>query len=180
MNKRLKEVRLSQPSKMSQEKFAEVLGTTRNAYKAYELGLVVPSDTFIKLLCTKFNVSEEWLRTGKGNMLHDETTSAMEQLKTTYNLDDTERTLLNAYLHLKPKYREMFREFAKELLKSQENGGNKEAPKEVEPPKEQTYTVELNADELDALARFRKGVSELSTKNSPLNDSATQHLIHHG
>lgn len=52
----------------TQESFASALGTTRPAIASYELGKVVPSETFIQLLCSKFHISEKWLRTGEGGM----------------------------------------------------------------------------------------------------------------
>ena len=39
-----------QAAKLTQEKFADVLGTTRPAIASYELGKVVPSDTLIQLI----------------------------------------------------------------------------------------------------------------------------------
>jgi len=57
--------------KISQSSFAELLGTTRNAIASYELGKVVPNDTFIQLLCSKFDVNEQWLRTGEGEMFEE-------------------------------------------------------------------------------------------------------------
>ena len=66
MYKRLKEIRKSIGD--TQTQFAEKLGTSRNAIASYELGKVIPNDTFIQLLCAKFNINEEWLRTGNGEM----------------------------------------------------------------------------------------------------------------
>jgi len=57
--------------KISQTIFAELLGTTRNAIASYESGKVIPNDTFIQLLCSKFDINEQWLRTGKGKMSKD-------------------------------------------------------------------------------------------------------------
>ena len=66
MKDRIREVRKS--LKMTQAEFAKALGTTRTAYAKYEYGLVEPSDTTIRLVCSTFNISENWLRFGKGNM----------------------------------------------------------------------------------------------------------------
>ena len=68
---RLKTIRKSLTPKISQEKFGEMFGVSRNAIKTYELGTVIPSDTFIQLLCSKLNINEVWLRTGAGTMLED-------------------------------------------------------------------------------------------------------------
>lgn len=66
LNYRLKEVRKLIGD--TQTEFAEKLGTSRNAIASYELSKVIPNDTFIQLLCAKFNINENWLRTGEGDM----------------------------------------------------------------------------------------------------------------
>ena len=55
--------------KKTQAEFGEMLGTSRDAISNYEIGRVEASNTFIQLLVTKFNLSEEWLLNGTGDML---------------------------------------------------------------------------------------------------------------
>lgn len=66
MNTRIKILR--KKLNLTQDKFAEQLGMKRGTLAAYETGANNPSNAFILLLCKKFNVNEEWLRTGNGNM----------------------------------------------------------------------------------------------------------------
>ena len=66
LKERLKVIR--KECNMSQEKFAVSLGTTRPAIASYELGAVVPNDVFLQLVSLKFNLSFEWLKTGRGQM----------------------------------------------------------------------------------------------------------------
>ncbi len=66
MNERLYEVR--KRSGLTQEKFAEKLGFTRNYISLIERGDRIPSDRTISDICREFGVNEEWLRTGKGEM----------------------------------------------------------------------------------------------------------------
>lgn len=53
---------------LTQQKFADKLGIKRNTIAKYETGENIPSDAVISLICTKFNVNEEWLRDGTGEM----------------------------------------------------------------------------------------------------------------
>ena len=66
INERIKEIRRS--SGLSQTDFAEHLGTTRGVITNLEGEKTSPNEPFIKLICREFNVNEDWLRTGEGEM----------------------------------------------------------------------------------------------------------------
>lgn len=63
---RLKQIR--KDTGQTQEVFSKELGVTSSAYKKYETNRVVPLDAFFKLVCLKFSINENWLRTGEGDM----------------------------------------------------------------------------------------------------------------
>lgn len=102
---RLREIRKNLPKKTTQEAFAESLGTTRNAIASYELGKVIPTDTFIQLLCAKFNISEEWLRTGAGSMHKSDIDAQVDAYTRGYALDAEEREIIRYFLNLNPPER---------------------------------------------------------------------------
>ena len=70
MYKRLKKLR--NELEMTQQEFADVLGTARGNISAYEVGKNAPSDAVISLICKtdfpKGRVNETWLRTGEVEM----------------------------------------------------------------------------------------------------------------
>ena len=66
MNKRIKEIR--QNAGMTQREFADRIGVSRNTIAAYETDARVPIDAIIVSICREFNVNEDWLRAGLGNM----------------------------------------------------------------------------------------------------------------
>ena len=66
MNSRIKKIRKSLD--LTQQEFADRLGIKRNTVATYEVGKSNPSDAAISLICREFNVNEEWLRTGVGEM----------------------------------------------------------------------------------------------------------------
>ena len=66
MNERLKKLR--KELDMTQQEFADKLGTARNNIAGYETGKRNPSNAVISLICREFNVNEKWLRTGEGDM----------------------------------------------------------------------------------------------------------------
>ncbi|MCI8517149.1 MAG: helix-turn-helix transcriptional regulator [Hungatella sp.] len=66
MKERIKKIR--RELELTQQEFAERLGTARNNIAGYETGNRNPSDAVISLICTKFKVNETWLREGTGEM----------------------------------------------------------------------------------------------------------------
>ena len=66
MKERLRKLRKTLD--LTQQEFADRIGSARDNIAGYETGRRNPSVAVISLICTKFNVSEEWLRTGNGEM----------------------------------------------------------------------------------------------------------------
>lgn len=66
MKDRIKALRKDQG--LTQEKFAERLNIKRNTVATYEIGRNEPIDAVVSLICREFNVNENWLRTGQGDM----------------------------------------------------------------------------------------------------------------
>lgn len=66
MHERLRKLRKTLD--LTQQEFAEKLGVKRNTVAQWEIGRNEPSDAIILSICREFNVNEEWLRTGKGEM----------------------------------------------------------------------------------------------------------------
>lgn len=73
MKERLKEIRKRNSNGKTQETFANYLEISKENISSYESGRRNPSDAFIKLVCEKCNVNENWLRTGNGEMFMPET-----------------------------------------------------------------------------------------------------------
>ncbi|WP_099468356.1 helix-turn-helix domain-containing protein [Konateibacter massiliensis] len=69
MNTRLKELRTHLG--LSQEAFGETVGVTKAAISRIESGTNSLSDRMILSITTQFNVNEEWLRTGNGEMFNN-------------------------------------------------------------------------------------------------------------
>ena len=66
MKERLRKLRKTLD--LTQQEFADRIGSARDNIAGYETGRRNPSVAVISLICTKFNVNEEWLRTGNGEM----------------------------------------------------------------------------------------------------------------
>lgn len=71
MKDRIKKIR--KELDLTQQKFGERIGVKGNTIAQYENGRNEPIDAVISLICREFNVNEEWLRTGKGEMFIEQT-----------------------------------------------------------------------------------------------------------
>lgn len=66
MKDRIKELRTK--LNKSQTDFAKSISVSRSAVCKMESGENYPSEQTIHLICTEYNVNDDWLRTGKGEM----------------------------------------------------------------------------------------------------------------
>lgn len=66
MNERIKQLRKALD--LTQQKFAERLGVKRNTVGQWECGINALTDQVITSICREFNVNEDWLRNGTGDM----------------------------------------------------------------------------------------------------------------
>ena len=55
------------------DKFGERLGVSKAAVSQWESGANQVSDQMVRSICREFNVNEEWLRTGVGEMFLEKT-----------------------------------------------------------------------------------------------------------
>lgn len=67
MKDRIKKIR--KELDLTQQKFADKLGVKRNTVGQWECGINAVTDQVITSICREFNVNEDWLRTGQGEML---------------------------------------------------------------------------------------------------------------
>lgn len=71
MKERIKKIR--KELDLTQQEFADRIGIARGNVGAYEVGKNSPSDAVISLICREFNINEDWLRTGQGEMFIKQT-----------------------------------------------------------------------------------------------------------
>lgn len=144
---RLRVIRKSLPQKTSQEVFAKSLGLTRTAYNKYELGLVVPSDTFIQLVCSKFNISEAWLRTGEGEMRQESETAMFSSFARQYDLSEKERQAARYLLSLSSKDRQQILRVVEGLARAMQDDDAKQAEEKKRDEAHRMLDNQLDAEQ---------------------------------
>lgn len=53
---------------LTQQEFADRIGSKRNTVAKYETSANTPSAAVVSLICREFNVNKEWLQNGTGEM----------------------------------------------------------------------------------------------------------------
>lgn len=118
MNERIKELRKA--LKLTQQEFADRLNIKRGAIANYEVGRNEPIDAVISLICKEFNVNEEWLRDGTGEMFRSEEENSIVA-KATMLLGEKDplfEAFIDTYSKLTPKNRELLYHFMTDFSQS--------------------------------------------------------------
>lgn len=106
---------------LSQRKFGEGIGVSRDVIKNMELELVEIKEHFYKLFTVQFNILEEWLRYGIGEMFQE---ISQENELATYcaqicaGHDDHMANIILAYMRLEDDNKEVINKFIDGLLES--------------------------------------------------------------
>ena len=90
---------------MTQQEFAEKIGIKRNTIANYETGRNDPVDSVISLICREFDVREEWLRTGEGEMFKPKPSDILDQLAYKYQFSNADYVIAEKFVSLSPNKR---------------------------------------------------------------------------
>ena len=92
---------------LTQQQFADALGIKRNTIANYESGRNAPVDSVLSLICKEFNVNEDWLRNGNGEMFLPESQDEIDQLTKRYNLEPAIQIFIKKLVSLPPEQRKI-------------------------------------------------------------------------
>lgn len=126
MQFRIKELRTSLG--LTQQRFADRLGLKRQTIASYEIGNITPSDSTILLICKEFNISEEWLRTGTGEMYNIQTDDYSNISVDIDKNDPKARQAIIDYWNLSEEDKVLFWKFIDRFVKKQFFKYEKEEP----------------------------------------------------
>lgn len=108
INERVRELR--KELVMNQTEFGKKIALSQNHLTGIETGKRSVTDRTIKLLCTEFNVSEDWLRTGKEPMfieIDEEDKFSQAFAAASMEEDEFAKALLIEYMALSKDDREV-------------------------------------------------------------------------
>lgn len=121
MNERIKLIR--EAFNLNQAEFAQKIGLGHSTLGMMEVGKRNILDRHIKTICSIFDVSENWLRYGTGNMLNETQESFWEKFFADYTkrsgdnqLDEIDKDIVKTYFELPLEYRKIFRDYLKAIV----------------------------------------------------------------
>lgn len=95
--------------KMSMEAFGNTLGVSRDTINNIEHNRLARPDqklSLYKLICSEFNVSEDWLLNGTGPMYVEPDTFNLDDFVHSHNATDFELEIVKTYFELDPEIRQ--------------------------------------------------------------------------
>ncbi len=107
--------RLRKELDITQQEFAERIGVSRANIGKYETGISEPSAAVLSLICREFNVNEEWLRTGEGEMFRAAPSDVLDQLAYKYQLSNADYIMIEKFVHLRPEVRKAIFDYIHEV-----------------------------------------------------------------
>lgn len=144
MDKRLKKLR--KELDLTQSAFADRIGMKQNTIATYEMGRSIPSDQTIRSICREFDVNEEWLRNGIGEMFKPSPSSALDALAAEFNLDKASYIAIEKFLALSPEMREGLISYFKEVAEALNDGSTDDNVSDAEALYEKSLGIARNEE----------------------------------
>lgn len=118
MKNRIKQIR--KEKNLTQVEFGERIGVKGNTVTNYETGLRNPTDAVILSICREFNVNENWLRNGTGDIYKLIPNKLELYLGEISNGDDDFiKDLIEAYMELDQTSKDALKQIAKKMADKQ-------------------------------------------------------------
>lgn len=135
MNERIKELRKALG--LTLEKFGEKLGVQKSAISKIERGENGVAEPMFKSICREYNVNENWLRTGEGEMFVPASTFNLDEFVKSKGASDLELEIVKAYFELDEDVRDTIIEHFKNKFSKTAAGsssGSSSAPAKDDKP----------------------------------------------
>ena len=114
INERVKYIRNS--INLTQEEFGEKLTVAQTYLSQIENGDRDVTEKILKLICLQYNVNENWLRTGEGEIFNKERENKICELLNEYDLGIYGKKILEIYLSLDINQKKVINDFLKKFV----------------------------------------------------------------
>ncbi len=157
---------LIQALNIKKVRFAERLGVDQSYITKLTAGRGNPSDRLISSICREFNVNENWLRNGEGEMFNTTPETLIDKLAKEYQLDELGRDIMMGYLQLSENERIAVNQLMQNII-------DKRSSRRVSmpPPKPPTPPPETAAPDVMAmLAELQRQNDELKKRIASIEE----------
>ncbi|CAI3543054.1 MULTISPECIES: helix-turn-helix domain-containing protein [Clostridium] len=136
---------------LNQEAFGKRINVTRSAISNYEKGTRNIMDRVITDICREFNVNEEWLRNGTGEMFIEPDTFSLDEYAKSKGATDYELELIKGFFDIPKNIRHEFINYFKNTMMSNFQNNDlvatkKESFEEKKKKELESYALELEAE----------------------------------
>nr|DAX49062.1 MAG TPA: helix-turn-helix domain protein [Caudoviricetes sp.] len=146
--------------------FARVLNINQSYVTQLIKGRNQPSDRLIEDICQKYNINEEWLKTGEGEMRRATSPLFLRDS----SLDATDREIIESYIRMTPTQRQFIKDWIRSIADTMSANTTESATPPSEPAANQQRT--MTDDEIEAdVAAYRAEL--LAEKEAALASSST-------
>lgn len=158
-NLRVKEIRKS--LNLTLEEFGKRLGVTKSAISRIENNIANLTDQILISICNIYNVSEDWLRNGNGEMFIQSKYDILDEFSKMYDLDDLDKAIFSEYIKLDYKDRKIIKKYIVSVIEKYNSSEEKKKTKE-----------ELEKERIDKeVEAYRKELEEESKRAEKLSVS---------
>lgn len=163
INERVKLIRNT--LNLTQKEFGQRVTLAQTYLSQIEKGDRDVTEKIFKIICSEFNVEEEWLRNGTGEMFIEDDSTIISNLSTQYNLDALDIKIIESYLKLSSKQRSAVKEYVRSIAGAILDESENVAKKEESPSKkDDSIEKELELYKMELLDEKKGKTSSVSEK----------------
>jgi len=145
--------------------FARVLNINQSYVTQLIKGRNQPSDRLIEDICQKYNINEEWLKTGKGEMRRATSPLFLRDS----SLDATDREIIESYIRMTPTQRQFIKDWIRRIADTMRPAIPTETEKKTYgdmTPEEKKAALAREIDDETRGKTFEVSIGSNFTKNS--------------
>ena len=105
IGERIKEIR--KLTKLTQKEFGYRISVAQTYLSQIEKGERDATEKIIKLVSTEFNIDENWLRTGEGEMLNESDEFSLDEYAQQHDMSEMDLKIIKGFLDLDPEVRKI-------------------------------------------------------------------------
>ena len=149
--------------------FARVLNINQSYVTQLIKGRNQPSDRLIEDICQKYNINEEWLKTGEGEMRRATSPLFLRDS----SLDATDREIIESYIRMTPTQRQFIKDWIRSIADTMSATTTESATQPSKPAANQQHTMtDEGDDEIEAdVAAYR--AARIAEKEAASASSST-------